>query len=108
MAIKVLRHGKKAPNKYKVECDCGCIVICEAEDIIDNSQGTFVRCPDCQRLIRNFCEYEEEAEEIPVPLQNEWKINCDGYYPYCSVCKCEPPGREMTPFCPMCGAKLKK
>lgn len=29
-----------------------------------------------------------------------------GYYPYCSECKHEPQGREMTKFCPNCGAKM--
>lgn len=36
----------------------------------------------------------------------EWKINCDGYYPYCSECKNEPPGRIMADYCPRCGAKM--
>ena len=35
-----------------------------------------------------------------------WEINCDGYYPYCSNCKNEPQGREMTLFCPNCGARM--
>lgn len=38
----------------------------------------------------------------------EWKINCDGYYPYCSNCKSEPPGKEMTIFCPNCGARMER
>lgn len=33
----------------------------------------------------------------------EWKINCDGYYPYCSNCKQEPPGGKMSQYCPHCG-----
>lgn len=36
----------------------------------------------------------------------EWKINCDGYYLYCSECKNEPPGRIITDYCPRCGAKM--
>lgn len=41
----------------------------------------------------------------------EWRINCDGYYPYCSECSYEPPyvsGRDMrTPYCPNCGSKMR-
>ncbi len=33
-----------------------------------------------------------------------WVISSDGYYPYCSDCKKEPPGHEMSEYCPHCGA----
>lgn len=36
----------------------------------------------------------------------KWEICSDGYYPYCSNCKNEPQGREMTLFCPNCGARM--
>lgn len=39
--------------------------------------------------------------------RGEWKINPDGYYPYCSECQNEPQGREMTDFCPNCGADMR-
>lgn len=45
------------------------------------------------------------ADVVPV-VHAEWKINADGYYPYCSACKKEPPGRCMTAHCPFCGAKM--
>lgn len=45
------------------------------------------------------------ADVAPV-LHGHWIICSDGYYPYCSVCKCEPKGREMTKFCGECGAKM--
>ena len=35
-----------------------------------------------------------------------WDICCDGYYSFCSACKKEPQGREMSPYCPNCGAKM--
>lgn len=51
-----------------------------------------------------------EALEVAVGLLEErtahWDISCDGYYPYCSRCKSEPPGREMSKYCPNCGAKM--
>lgn len=44
-----------------------------------------------------------EAEPVK---HGRWEINCDGYYPYCSNCKNEPQGREMTLCCPNCGARM--
>lgn len=46
------------------------------------------------------------ADVRPV-VRGRWEISCDGWYPYCPVCKEEPPGRTMTPFCPMCDADLR-
>ncbi len=37
-----------------------------------------------------------------------WLICCDGYYPYCSECKREPKGGEMTKYCPNCGTIMDK
>ena len=45
------------------------------------------------------------ADAAPV-VHAKWIICSDGYYPYCSNCKREPQGREMTKFCPNCGAKM--
>lgn len=41
-----------------------------------------------------------------------WRINCDGYYPYCSNCGFEPERLgtskdNRTPFCPNCGERMK-
>lgn len=42
-----------------------------------------------------------------VPVRHgRWIINCDGYYPYCSECKVEPDRGKMTPYCPICGARM--
>lgn len=35
-----------------------------------------------------------------------WIICCDGYYPFCSGCGEEPPGREMSKYCPNCGRRM--
>lgn len=35
-----------------------------------------------------------------------WEICCDGYYPFCSECGEEPPGREMSRYCPNCGRRM--
>ena len=46
------------------------------------------------------------AADVAPVVHAEWKINADGYYPYCSACKKEPPGRCMTAHCPNCGAVM--
>lgn len=39
-------------------------------------------------------------------LTAKWKINPDGYYPYCSNCGDEAECRAMTAYCPCCGAEM--
>ena len=48
----------------------------------------------------------EPAADVAPVVHSKWEICCDGYYPYCLNCKEEPPGREMTKYCPNCGAKM--
>lgn len=45
----------------------------------------------------------EQAEKSETA---NWIICCDGYYPFCSVCGEEPPGCEMSKYCPNCGARM--
>lgn len=59
------------------------------------------------------CEdFKNKANFVEIK-QGEWRICCDGYYPYCSLCGYEPK-RPMgsydnrTPYCPNCGAKMRK
>lgn len=46
------------------------------------------------------------AADVRPERHGEWKINPDGYYPYCTECGEEPQGGEMTKWCPNCGAKM--
>ncbi len=48
----------------------------------------------------------EPAADVAPVVHSKWEICCDGYYPYCLNCRAEPPGREMTKYCPNCGAKM--
>ncbi len=50
---------------------------------------------------------EATTENVRPVIPGEWKINCDGYYPYCSNCGCEPKNGVMSNFCPDCGANMK-
>ena len=56
----------------------------------------------CARLLEDI-----DADKVKYVEYGEWRINCDGYYPYCSNCMSEPPGRVMTDFCPVCGVKMR-
>lgn len=71
-------------------------------------------CETCsiQKAFDKLGEYEDSGltpEEVSSNLTEKhghahWYINPDGYYPQCSRCQEEPQGREMTKFCPNCGA----
>lgn len=52
--------------------------------------------------------YIDDAPTIDAePVRHgHWVICSDGYYPYCSKCKQEPSGKNMTNYCPNCGAKM--
>lgn len=61
------------------------------------------------RLLKRIIIRQPVANVTEVK-SGEWIISSDGYYPFCSECKYEPPfmgGKDMrTPYCPHCGAKM--
>lgn len=85
------------------------------EEIIDSTIYLDVVNPHCDEQDFIFCEesYEEikakiaEAVDENTNVLATWEISSDGYYPYCSNCKNEPKSKEMTNYCPNCGAKMK-
>ena len=62
----------------------------------------------CNHDVYGFedCENFISAAVVAESKHAKWEICCDGYYPYCTNCKTEPQGREMTDYCPNCGAKM--
>lgn len=63
----------------------------------------------------NNADRDDVAEELLLnaptidaePVRHgHWVICSDGYYPYCSKCKQEPDGKNMTNYCSNCGAKM--
>ena len=61
-----------------------------------------------EELLNDFYVIPKDtpAADVAPVIHGHWIICSDGYYPYCSVCKREPKGREMTKFCGECGAKM--
>ena len=68
-------------------------------------RGNYEAIGPLQRVVDVQLGRMTAADVAPV-VHSKWEICSDGYYPYCSVCKCEPKGREMTKFCGECGAKM--
>lgn len=79
--------------------------------------GVFVGCTICgccTQAVPLSATYAAKPEAIAAwnrrsgvaPNKAKWEICCDGYYPYCSNCHKEPQGREMTKYCPNCGAEM--
>ena len=54
------------------------------------------------------CKHFMDKDDFEKRSQAMWKINCDGYYPYCSNCKTEPKNGVMSKYCPECGAEMKQ
>lgn len=60
------------------------------------------------KYVTDFPIFDTKPVVILKPQRNgEWKINSDGYYPYCSCCGKEPLG-GMSDFCPNCGAEMRQ
>lgn len=79
------------------------IEICDTNIQPLKARGQGVAVAALRRVKDTVKEYAVDAELVK---HGRWEINCDGYYPYCSNCKKEPQGREMTSFCPNCGARM--
>ena len=47
-----------------------------------------------------------ECADVQPVKHGRWKLRCYGDYPYCSSCNNEPKSREMTLYCPNCGARM--
>lgn len=60
----------------------------------------------CEILIESLRNAEIISSEYKPRLTAKWDINCDGYYPYCTNCGNEPQVKELTKFCPKCGALM--
>ena len=82
-----------------------------------NKHGGFfycAKCGCCTQAVPLSATYAAKPEAIAAwnrragvaPNKAKWEICCDSYYPYCSNCHKEPQGREMTKYCPNCGAEM--
>lgn len=85
-ANRVKRKYKRLGLRFKLEGNLNGVKICNAMiDILDGEPTV-----------------KESTERLAY-----WEICSDGYYPYCSACKSEPPSGKMTKFCPECGRRME-
>lgn len=58
-------------------------------------------------VVPQFLDNAPSADVQPVK-HGEWKINSDGYYPYCSACgtAADQLVKRLTKYCPECGARM--
>lgn len=75
-------------------------------ELIDDRKNFIHAGNEDKPIYINDIEALEAAVEAVEERTAHWEINCDGYYPFCSACGKEPPGREMTAYCPACGCKM--
>lgn len=81
---------------------------------VNKMQKKYIDADRLNYLLDELCVADgiyESIQRLPAAdvveiNRGHWEICCDGYYPYCSVCKEEPQGRVMTGYCPNCGAKM--
>ena len=66
-----------------------------------------VTCDHGEMYSPDMSKLETIDPEILRP-HGKWVICSDGYYPYCSECKEEPKGGNMTSYCPNCGATMEE
>lgn len=74
-------------------------------------ESTLWKYLDWDNDIQRWTVRIDDIDDIPIvdaePVRHgRWIICSDGYYPYCSECNHWP--KEMTKFCPNCGAKMYK
>lgn len=62
---------------------------------------------EIKRLSDRIDYLEQKLRDANIETTAEWKINPDGWYPYCSNCGNEPRGGFLTNFCPECGVDMR-
>ena len=72
-------------------------------DLITSYTNQLGKTPTLETLQEAYKLIEEYDRERPTA---HWDISCDGFYPFCSHCKQEPPHGTMTKYCPNCGSRI--
>ena len=62
---------------------------------------------EIKRLREQIDRLEQKLRDANIEIGAEWKINPNGWYPYCSNCGNEPRGGFLTNFCPECGVDMR-
>lgn len=72
-----------------------------------NQSGEYTPYEYALGEVLNYLNEQPTIDPDSLRPHGKWIICSDGYYPYCSECKEEPKGGNMTKFCPNCGAKME-
>lgn len=67
----------------------------------------FLQNEEIKRLLDQIDVLQQKLRDENIETNAEWKINPNGWYPYCSNCGEEPRGGFMTNFCPECGVDMR-
>lgn len=85
-------------------------IIKQLEELIDDRESFCISDPEHDEIyIKDINALKAAIEFLKNAVLEgtaNWIICCDGYYPFCSVCGEEPPGREMSKYCPNCGRRM--
>ena len=92
----------------------------EVDELIETAVKFIQRYPgtiDINQVLEEVVKDIRELPTVEIPesktggnigKEGKWLINCDGYYPYCSLCGEEPERNnehQLPTYCPSCGAK---
>lgn len=106
MANIIIATLDKLPERC---CDCPCCKsengMCQAIEDYRTSEWRPFWCPLKEQEGCKDCKHRKERH---YEESGEWKINSDGYYPYCSVCgtAADQSTKRLTKYCPECGARM--
>ena len=85
-------------------------IIKQLSELIDDREAFYIKdiaaLKAAIEFLKNAAPVKHEAWTEKKGDTANWIICCDGYYPFCSVCGEEPLGREMSRYCPNCGARM--
>ena len=79
----------------------------DANALTEDVLNSFTKSNGMRDAFIKHIQFSPTIDPESLRARGKWLICSDGYYPYCSECKKEPKGGNMTSYCPNCGAKME-